>query len=82
MTRISLPGRTDELFGVKDENLRSLEEILKVRIKNDGADLIIETLAEIDLGGLSSLHRATHARRKALGDQGTGNQGRGKQVGP
>ncbi len=42
MTRISLTGRTDELFGVKDENLRSLEEILKVRIKNDGADLIIE----------------------------------------
>ncbi|MEO5763423.1 MAG: hypothetical protein ABIR28_14055, partial [Vicinamibacteria bacterium] len=42
MTRVSLTGRTDELFGVKDENLRSLEEILKVRIKNDGADLIIE----------------------------------------
>jgi phosphate starvation-inducible PhoH-like protein len=42
MMRISLPGRTDELFGVKDENLRSLEEILKVRIKNDGSDLIIE----------------------------------------
>jgi len=42
MMRISLSGRTDELFGVKDENLRSLEEILKVRIKNDGADLIIE----------------------------------------
>ena len=42
MMRISLAGRTDELFGVKDENLRSLEEILKVRIKNDGADLIIE----------------------------------------
>ena len=42
MMRISLPGRTDELFGVKDENLRSLEEILKVRIRNDGADLIIE----------------------------------------
>jgi phosphate starvation-inducible PhoH-like protein len=42
MMRISLPGRTDELFGVKDENLRSLEEILKVRIKNDGSDLIVE----------------------------------------
>ena len=42
MTRISLSGRTDELFGVKDENLRSIEELLKVRIKNDGADLIIE----------------------------------------
>ena len=42
MTRISLPGRTDELFGVKDENLRAIEEILKVRIKNDGADLLIE----------------------------------------
>ncbi|MEO8361534.1 MAG: PhoH family protein [Vicinamibacteria bacterium] len=42
MTRVSLTGRTDELFGVKDENLRSLEEILKVRIKNDGADLVIE----------------------------------------
>ncbi len=42
MTRVSLLGRTDELFGVKDENLRAIEEILKVRIKNDGADLVIE----------------------------------------
>ncbi len=42
MTRVSLTGRTDELFGVKDENLRAIEEILKVRIKNDGADLVIE----------------------------------------
>ena len=42
MTRVSLPGRTDELFGVQDENLRAIEELLKVRIKNDGADLVIE----------------------------------------
>ncbi len=42
MTRVSLPGRTDELFGVRDENLRAIEELLKVRIKNDGADLVIE----------------------------------------
>ena len=42
MIRISLAGRTDELFGVKDENLRAIEEILKVRIKNEGSDLLIE----------------------------------------
>ncbi len=42
MTRVALAGRTDELFGVRDENLRALEEILKVRIKNDGADLLID----------------------------------------
>jgi phosphate starvation-inducible PhoH-like protein len=42
MTRVSLTGRTDELFGVKDENLHAIEEILKVRIRNDGADLVID----------------------------------------
>jgi phosphate starvation-inducible protein PhoH len=42
MTRVALPGRTEELFGTKDENLRAIEEILKVRIKNDGADLVID----------------------------------------
>ena len=42
MTRVALPGRTEELFGVKDENLRAIEEILKVRIKNDGTDLVID----------------------------------------
>jgi phosphate starvation-inducible PhoH-like protein len=42
MTRVPLTGRTDELFGVRDENLHAIEEILKVRIKNDGADLVIE----------------------------------------
>ena len=42
MTRFSLHEKADDLFGVKDENLRALEEILKVRIKSDGADLIIE----------------------------------------
>ncbi len=42
MMRISLRERADELFGVKDDNLRAIEEILKVRVKNDGADLVIE----------------------------------------
>ncbi len=59
MTRISLPGRTDELFGVKDENLRSLEEILKVRIKNDGTDLIIEGSGEGERQTVSVLNQLT-----------------------
>jgi len=42
MTRVALPERTDELFGVKDENLRAIEEVLKVRIRNDGTDLVID----------------------------------------
>ena len=33
MIRISLAGRTDELFGVKDENLRAIEEILNPRLR-------------------------------------------------
>jgi phosphate starvation-inducible PhoH-like protein len=59
MTRISLPGRTDELFGIRDENLRSLEEILKVRIKNDGADLIIEGSEAGERQTASVLHQLT-----------------------
>ena len=43
MTRISLPERGAEaLFGTHDENLRHLEETLKVRIRTQGSELIIE----------------------------------------
>src|SRR5262245_45136072 len=56
MTRVSLAGaRTDELFGVKDENLRAIEEILKVRIKNDGADLVVEGTPEAEKQAQSAL---------------------------
>ena len=56
MTRVSLAGsRTDELFGVKDENLRAIEEILKVRIKNDGPDLVVEGTPEAEKQAQSAL---------------------------
>jgi phosphate starvation-inducible PhoH-like protein len=43
LTRISLPERGAEaLFGTHDENLRHLEETLKVRIKTQGSELIVE----------------------------------------
>jgi phosphate starvation-inducible protein PhoH and related proteins len=43
MKRITLPDRGAEaLFGVHDENLRFLEGTLGVRIKNQGADLLVE----------------------------------------
>ena len=43
MTRVSVPDKGQEtLFGNQDENLRFLEETFKVRIKNQGSDLLIE----------------------------------------
>jgi phosphate starvation-inducible protein PhoH and related proteins len=43
MRRVTLPARgADALFGTQDENLRFLEEALKVRIRNDGSDLTID----------------------------------------
>ncbi len=43
MRRVALPaGGGEALFGNRDENLRSLEDSLKVRIKNDGASLVVE----------------------------------------
>ena len=43
MKRVALPDQAAEtLFGNRDENLRFLEDNLKVRIKNDGATLLVE----------------------------------------
>ncbi|PYQ11304.1 MAG: hypothetical protein DMF80_21990 [Acidobacteria bacterium] len=43
MRRIAVPERGAEaLFGTHDENLRFLEDTLKVRIKSHGSDLIVE----------------------------------------
>jgi phosphate starvation-inducible PhoH-like protein len=43
MRRITVPERGAEaLFGTHDENLRFLEGALKVRIKNEGSDLLVE----------------------------------------
>jgi phosphate starvation-inducible protein PhoH and related proteins len=43
MRRVTLPERGAEaLYGNHDENLRFLEDALKVRIKTDGAELIVE----------------------------------------
>ena len=43
MTRVAVPERgVETLFGNQDENLRFLEETFKVRIKNQGSDLLIE----------------------------------------
>ena len=43
MTRVSVPERgLETLFGNQDENLRFLEDTFKVRIKNQGSDLLIE----------------------------------------
>jgi phosphate starvation-inducible PhoH-like protein len=43
MTRVSVPEQgLPTLFGNQDENLRFLEETFKVRIKNQGNDLLIE----------------------------------------
>jgi phosphate starvation-inducible protein PhoH and related proteins len=62
MRRIAIPERGAEaLFGTHDENLRFLEETLKVRIKTQGSELMVdggaagvETVAQIfeQLGGL------------------------------
>jgi phosphate starvation-inducible protein PhoH and related proteins len=43
MRRVTVPARgADALFGTQDENLRFVENALKVRIRNDGADLVID----------------------------------------
>ena len=43
MKRVALPETAAEtLFGNRDENLRFLEDNLKVRIKNDGPNLVVE----------------------------------------
>ena len=43
MKRVALPEQAAEtLFGNRDENLRFLEDNLKVRIKNDGATLVVD----------------------------------------
>src|SRR5262245_50936026 len=43
MRRVTLPERGAEaLYGNHDENLRFMEDALKVRIKTDGAELIVE----------------------------------------
>ena len=43
MKRVALPEAAAEtLFGNRDENLRFLEDNLKVRIKNDGQTLVVE----------------------------------------
>jgi phosphate starvation-inducible protein PhoH/intein/homing endonuclease len=43
MKRVALPETAAEtLFGNRDENLRFLEDNLKVRIKNDGSNLVVE----------------------------------------
>jgi len=47
MRRVTVPERGAEaLFGTHDENLRFLEEQLKVRIKSHGAELVVEGEAE------------------------------------
>src|SRR5262245_3274116 len=47
MRRVNVPERGAEaLFGTHDENLRFLEEQLKVRIKSHGAELVVEGDAE------------------------------------
>jgi phosphate starvation-inducible protein PhoH/intein/homing endonuclease len=43
MKRVALPEAAAEtLFGNRDENLRFLEDNLKVRIKNDGSTLVVD----------------------------------------
>jgi phosphate starvation-inducible PhoH-like protein len=43
MRRVTLPERGAEaLYGTHDENLRFLEDTLKVRIKNSGSELLVE----------------------------------------
>jgi phosphate starvation-inducible PhoH-like protein len=43
MRRVAVPERGAEaLFGTHDENLRFLEDALKVRIKSQGTDLLVE----------------------------------------
>jgi phosphate starvation-inducible PhoH-like protein len=43
VTRVALPERGAEtLFGIQDENLRHLEETLKVRIRNEPGGLLVD----------------------------------------
>lgn len=50
MKRISVPEKgQDTLFGTHDENLRFLESTLKVRLRNDGAELTVEGTPEGEL---------------------------------
>jgi len=43
MRRVTVPVRgVEALFGTQDENLRFIESALKVRIRNDGSDLVID----------------------------------------
>jgi phosphate starvation-inducible PhoH-like protein len=43
MKRVAVPEKGAELlFGTHDENLRFLEQTLKVRIKSDGGELVVE----------------------------------------
>ena len=68
MKRITVPERGAEtLFGTQDENLRFLEDNLKVRIKSSGAELLVEgeeqgeeTVAQI-FGQLGSLMKEGYA---------------------
>jgi phosphate starvation-inducible PhoH-like protein len=47
MKRVAVPERGAELlFGTHDENLRFLEQTLKVRIKSDGGELVVEGVPE------------------------------------
>jgi phosphate starvation-inducible PhoH-like protein len=47
MRRIALPDKgQDTLFGTHDENLRFLENALKVRLRNDGGELLAEGTAQ------------------------------------
>ncbi len=49
MRRIAVPEKGAEaLFGVHDENLRFLEETLEVRIRGNGAELLVEGEAEAE----------------------------------
>ena len=49
MRRIAVPERGAEvLFGVHDENLRFLEDTLEVRIRGNGAELLVEGEAEAE----------------------------------
>jgi phosphate starvation-inducible PhoH-like protein len=43
MTRVAVPERgVEALFGTHDENLRFLEETLRVRIRTEGSELLVE----------------------------------------
>lgn len=68
MRRLPVPEKgAPALFGHQDENLRFLEETLKVRLRNDGAELIVEgddgaeeTVAQV-FGQLGALGKEGYA---------------------